>query len=281
MAVPVATRGLTSLVTLAFGVDRRPLTSCEELAAIDLVPRQLELVDRRVDRRELLIREHDDRHLVALGPVERREGVLIALPKIARCDDDVREVALRRMERELKVALLLPRGHPSRGTAALVHHEHRTRRLGDRREADALDHEREPRAARRRRGTHAHVRGADGHVDRADLVLALHDEQLVVALLAFEKHALVRRRRDRVIRLERTAGLQLRDRVDLVSLCEDARLLFGVRLERVGECLRVEVIAHVLERELGGAHVQLADLGALSLELGTDDLGDKIERVVA
>ena len=41
------------------------------------------------------------------------------------------------------------------------------------------------------------------------------------------------------------------------------------------------MLLHVLERELRGAHVELADLGALALELRADDLGDEVERVVA
>ena len=37
----------------------------------------------------------------------------------------------------------------------------------------------------------------------------------------------------------------------------------------------------MLEREARGAHVELADLGALALELAADDFGDEVERVVA
>src|SRR5881227_806326 len=98
---------------------------------------------------------------------------------------------------------------------------------------------------------HAHVRRADRHVDRADLVLALHDEQLVVALLSLEEDALVRRRRDGVVGLERASRLQLGDRVDLIALGEDARLRLAIRLERVRKVFRALVLLHVLERELG------------------------------
>src|SRR5207247_1777841 len=115
----------------------------------------------------------------------------------------------------------------------------------------------------------------------ADLVLALHDEQVVVALVPLEEDALVGRWRDRVIRLERAARLELRDRGDLVALREDARLRLSAGLQRVRELLRALVLLHVLERETRGAHVQLADLGALALELAADDLGDEVERVVA
>ena len=125
------------------------------------------------------------------------------------------------------------------------------------------------------------MRRADGHVDRADLVLALHDEQGVVALLPLEEDALVRRRRDGVVGLERAAGLELGDGVDLVALRQDPCRGFLAGLERVGEVLRALVLLHVLERELRGAHVELADLGALALELRADDLGDEVEGVLA
>src|SRR6185503_7195049 len=127
----------------------------------------------------------------------------------------------------------------------------------------------------------AHVCGADGHVDRADLVLALNDEQVVVALVPLEEDALVRRRRDGVVGLERTTSLELRDSGDLVALREDAGLRFRARLERVREVFRALVLLHVLEREARGADVELADLGALALELAADDLSDQVERVIA
>src|SRR2546428_12296545 len=193
----------------------------------------------------------------------------------------MREVALRRVQRELQVALLLPRRHARGRAAALVHDQHRAGAFGDRTEADALDHQPEARATGGGRCAHAHVRGADGHVDRADLVLALHHEQVVLALLPLEVDALVGRGRDGVVGLERAARLELRDRVDLVALREDARLRLAAGLERVWELLRVLVLLYMLEGELRGPHVQLANLRALALELGADDFGDEIEWVIA
>src|SRR5207247_10054650 len=86
---------------------------------------------------------------------------------------------------------------------------------------------------------------------------------------------------DRVVRLERAPRLQFGDGVDLVALRENARPRLAVRLERVREVLRALVLLHVLEGKLRGAHVQLTDLSALSLELRADDFGDEIERVFA
>lgn len=68
--------------------------------------------------------------------------------------------------------------------------------------------------------------------------------------------------------------------MDLVALREQARFRLAAGLERVREILRALVLLHVLERELRGAHVQLADLGALALELRADDLGDEVEGVL-
>src|SRR5256885_13401617 len=110
VAVPVMS-GLAARVVRPLRVHSSPLGPGEDRASVDLVPLQLELVDRRVDRRELLVGQHDDWHLVALGPVEGGERVLVALAEIAGGDDDVGEVALRRVQRELQIALLLPRRH--------------------------------------------------------------------------------------------------------------------------------------------------------------------------
>src|SRR2546428_7199692 len=280
VAIPVVA-GLATRVVWPLRVHGRPLAAGEDLTAVNIWPAEFELVDRRIDRRELLVGQHDDRHLVPLGPVEGGERVLVALTQVAGRDDHVRELALRWVQRELEVTLLLPRGHAGRGAAALVHDQHGPGAFGDRREANSLDHEGEAGTARGGGCAYAHVRGADGHVDRGDLVLALDHEQVVLALLPLEVDALVGRGRDGVVGLERAARLELRDRVDLVALREDARLRLAAGLECVWELLRVLVLLYMLEGELRGPHVQLANLRALALELGADDFGDEIEWVIA
>src|SRR5437867_3269545 len=92
VAIPVVA-GLATRVVWPLRVNRRPLGAGEDLTAVNIWPAEFELVDRRVDRRELLVGQHDDRHLVPLGPVEGGERVLVALTQVAGRDDHVRELA--------------------------------------------------------------------------------------------------------------------------------------------------------------------------------------------
>src|SRR5438445_607764 len=93
------------------------------------------------------------------------------LVDVAGRDDDVREVPVRGMQRELQIRLLGTGGKAGAGPTALPEEDDRAGSLGDGGEAEAFRHQRKPGAGSRGGGPHAHVRRADRHVDAGDLVL--------------------------------------------------------------------------------------------------------------
>ena len=124
---------------------------------------------------------------------------------------------------------------------------------------------------------------AHRHVDRRDFVLGLHDEQVVVALLALEIDVLVGRRADRVVALKGQPGLELRDRRGVHPADEHRRAGTGRRLLGLRQLER-KVLAEVLSEELGGdlrrPDVHLANLGPPTLEALTHDLEEDVDREV-
>ena len=106
---------------------------------------------------DVQVRQHEDRRLEALGQIERLHRHLETLVRVRREDHDVPRIPVRRIRRELDVALLGPRRHPRR-RAHPLHVEEDRRHLGVVGQPDELAHQREPGAARRGEGARARPR---------------------------------------------------------------------------------------------------------------------------
>ena len=94
--------------------------------------------------------------------------------------DDPRIVAVAGAQHLPEVALLGLGGNPGGRTGAL-HVDHHDRSLHHGRHAEAFGHQGEAAAGGGAHGAHAGVRGADRHVDHADLVFHLPDHDAGLA----------------------------------------------------------------------------------------------------
>ena len=137
---------------------------------------EVEPLDGPVSLAEIEVAHHDDRGLVDLGEVERFRGEAEALVRVAGREDRAGPVPLPRTEREVQVPLLRLRRKP-RGRAGSLAQDCDDGRLDHPSLAQALDHQREASARRRRHRPHASKTRANRHVDRCEFVLhLLHDD---------------------------------------------------------------------------------------------------------
>ena len=180
----------------------------------------------------------------------------------------------------MQVGLLRARRHAG-GRAAALHVDDRRRDLGEVGEADELGHQRHARAGRRRERARAVPARADHHADRGELVLRLHDRELVApgrlvdaiaAAVLLERLGHRRRRRDRIPGADRGAAVHGPEGGGRVALDEDAIADVVAPLdpqaERAGE-----VLVRVVSPGLEGLEVRLDQL-VLALVLLAEQLRD-------
>ena len=125
--------------------------------------------------------EHDEhRRLQPLGEVEGEGGEFERFAGAVRDQQHVLGVAVRGEGAEQEVGLLGAGRHAGRRPAAL-HVEDDHGDLGEIGEAEELLHQRDAGAGGRGEGARAVPAGADHHADRRDLVLRLHDREVLLA----------------------------------------------------------------------------------------------------
>src|SRR6266545_4647025 len=121
---------------------------------------------------------HEYRRLQPVGEIERLRAELERFRRVLRHQQHVLGVAVRGVGTGENVALLRAGRHAGRGTCALhVDHDR-----GDFREISKpkeLLHQRDAGTRGRREGAGAVPGGADHHADRSQLVLGLHNRELV------------------------------------------------------------------------------------------------------
>ena len=256
----------------------------EDLAAVELLLRVLELGGHPEVHSEVEVGEHEHRCLEAIGVVERVARELVALFDRAGQQDHVLGVAVRKRVDEPDVRLRRARRQAGRRADALDVEDH-DRHLRVVREAGELRHQRDARAGRRGHRPRARPARADGHADRGQLVLGLHDRDPLLALAVAAESVGVGdqvlaergRRGDGVPRHDRDPAHQGADRGRLVAFDQDLALDHaGHRLEAV-RVLLGEVVLPVVEPHLDGVEVDLDRLG-LGQELAADTVLDGLPR---
>jgi hypothetical protein len=111
---------------------------------------------------------------------------------------------------------------PVDGPAAHDVHDHQ-RNLSRHRQAERLDHQREPRSRGRGHGRHAAERGADAHVDRGQLILGLDQAPADLRQMRRQPFLDLRRGRDRVSGAEAHPAAQGTQADSLVTRQQPAR----------------------------------------------------------
>ena len=260
-------------------LGRHHLAAVVLAAVVPLKRRAQALVHADV---EIAHQEH--RRLQPLGEVERLRGHLEALVRVLREKQHVLGVAVARVGAGEDVGLLRARRHARRRPAAL-HVDDRHRNLGEIREPDEFLHERDAGAGGRGKGARAVPPRPDGDAHRSELVLALHDGELVLAgfLVHSQLRAVLlkgfgerRGRRDRVPGAHRRPAVDAAERRGGVALDEDL-VAHDIGLAFQGPHADAQGAFQVLER-IGAPELQRVQVGLqerfLALVLLADQLGD-------
>ena len=206
-------------------------------------------------RRQALVGQQDDRHLVALGVVEGVDRRPEAVLHRDRRDDDPRGLAVAAVEGVLQVGLL-GLGRQAGGRPAALGVDHDAGDLRGAGVAEHLGHQREARAGGGRHRLHAGVRRAEHRRERGDLVLALDRDAAHLGQLGRQPLEDVRGRRDRV------AGEVLhpgRDRAEgdrLVARHQDPVLL---DLDRVDDRERADQVGALVVAGAQRGDVRVGD----------------------
>ena len=125
------------------------------------------------------IGHHKNRGLQAVCQIERRGRMLKAFVWILREQQHVLGVAMRRVGARDQVGLLGSRGHAG-GWSTALHVDDGDRNFSEVRETDELGHQRNAGARRCGEGARAIPASTHHHADGGELVLSLHDGEVVL-----------------------------------------------------------------------------------------------------
>ncbi len=248
----------------------------QHLAAIRLVALvPVEDGTHPVVHADVEIRHHEYRRLQALGQIEGIDRHVEAFFRVRREQQHVARVAVRGIGRRHDVALLCPRRHARRGSDALDVEQHRGN-LGVVGETDELVHQRNARAAGRREGARTVPGGADHGADGGEFILGLHDQVIVLARLRIDAPLLAealerihhrRRRRDRIPRADRRAGIETAECRRGVAIDQDVirRPVHALHADRQRT---LEMLACIVVADLQRLHVRVEQRFLAGVTLG-------------